>query len=89
MFRLLISITCLFFLVFFALFNRGDVDVVFFPKYLVVSAPSFFWIYTAFALGILVSNIFYSAKFIKSFFRERKMQNKLQKLEKQVDQQGE
>jgi uncharacterized integral membrane protein len=83
MFRLISSITLLLFLVFFALFNRGPVEVVFFPKYLLFSGPIFLWIFFSFALGVMFSNIFYSGKFVKSFFRERKMRKKLAKFEKE------
>lgn len=85
MFRLLSSIIFLLFLVFFALFNRESVDIVFFPTYMIFSGPKFLWVFLSFAFGIMFSNVFYTGKFIKAFFRERKMKLKLVKLEKQTN----
>lgn len=87
--RNLILLSLLIILVIFMVSNRQTIDIDFSPLPFIASMRIFTLMLSCFLLGVLLTILILSQKFVKNFFNNYRNQNKIKKLQKQISLQQE
>lgn len=87
--RNLILLSLLIILVIFMVSNRQTIDIDFSPLPFIASMRIFTLMLTCFLLGVFLTILIFSQKFVKNFFNNYRNQNKIKKLQKQISLQQE
>jgi len=87
--RNLILLGLLFILVIFMVSNRQTIDIDFSPLPFTASMRIFTLMISCFIIGVLITILILSQKFVKNFFNNYRNNNKIKKLQKQISLQQE
>ncbi len=87
--RNLILFSLLIILVIFMVSNRQTIDIDFSPLPFTASTRIFTLMLSCFLLGVLLTILILSQKFVKNIFNNYRNQNKIKKLQKQISLQQE